>query len=177
MREGRKAFINRKHLGFLIFFVFALWTIMIFYLSSQPPDVSHSQSGMAVRLLRKVNDVFDITDTVLYKRLEGLVKDTLLMGRYKTSNAVLRKSAHFGVYFILGILCSSFGYIYSRKVLMGFLLGISLPVTIAVLDEFNQGFVGRTSSLSDVIIDGAGAFTGTIAVICIIIVLKIAKIL
>ena len=166
--------MNRKNLSILTFFIFVLWVTIIFYLSSQPPDVSYSQSSTAIRILRKVNDALDITDTTFYKSIESIVKDTLLGGRYKTPNVVLRKSAHFGIYFILGILCGSFGYIYSKKILIGLLLGISLPVTIAVLDEFNQGFVGRSSSLNDVIIDGAGAFTGTIAVICIIMILRVA---
>ncbi|AOT70050.1 VanZ family protein [Geosporobacter ferrireducens] len=164
--------MRRKHLGIIFFLVFILWTVMIFYFSSQPPNISHSQSSMAVRILRKANEIFDITDSRIYQKGESLIKDVLLMGRYKTSNAVVRKSAHFGIYFVLGILCSSFGYIYSGKIFIGFLLGASLPVAIAVLDEFNQGFVGRISSLNDVIIDGVGAFIGTVIVICIIMIVK-----
>lgn len=164
--------MNRKKLSVILFVVFALWTIVIFYFSSQPPSVSHSQSGMVVRIIRKTDDIFDITDTKLYHKVSNVIKDLWFMGRYKTTNTVVRKSAHFGIYFILGILCSSFGYVYSKKILLGFLLGISLPVTIAVLDEFNQGFVGRMASLNDVIIDGAGAFTGAVLVIVIILIIR-----
>jgi len=128
---------------------------------------------MVVRIIRKTNDTLDITDTRIYKKVEYIITDILFMGKYKTTNAVVRKSAHFGIYFVLGIICGSFGYIYSRKLLMGLLLGICLPVTIAVIDEFNQGFVGRTSSLNDVIIDGAGAFTGTLLVIASIIIIRV----
>lgn len=164
--------MGRRNLGILLFFVFVLWTLMIFYFSSQPPSISHNQSNMAVRILRKVNEIFDITDTPLYEKAESFIKDVVLRGRYRSTSMVVRKSAHFGIYCILGMLCCGFGYIYSRKIFMGFLLGISLPVTIAVLDEFNQSFVGRTSSLNDVIIDGAGAFMGTLVILCIILLIK-----
>ena len=165
--------MSRKNLGILLFFLFILWTSVIFYFSSQPSGVSNSQSRMAVKIISTVNDTFDITDTKLYTKLESTVKDIWLFNRYKTPNAVVRKSAHFGIYFLLGIISSVFGYIYSKKILMGFLLGTSLPVVIAVLDEFNQGFVGRTSSLNDVIIDGAGALTGTLTIIFLIFIVKI----
>ncbi|AOY75619.1 VanZ family protein [Clostridium formicaceticum] len=164
--------MNRKKLSIIFFVVFAFWTMIIFYFSSQPPSVSYSQSNMAVRIIRKIDDILDITHTRLYQRAENVIKDLWLMNRYKTTNMVVRKSAHFGIYFILGIICSSFGYVYSKKIFIGFLLGISLPVTVAVLDEFNQGFVGRTASLNDVIIDGVGAFTGTILVMAIIFITK-----
>jgi len=163
----------KKKLSIFVLFLFILWTGIIFYFSSQPPGVSDSQSRMAVKIINKVNDIFDITDTKLYTKAADWVKDIWLFKKYKTPNAVARKSAHYGIYFILGIITSTFGYIYSRKMLMGFLLGVNLPVTIAVLDEFNQEFVGRTSSLSDVIIDGAGALTGTIVIIFLILISKI----
>lgn len=164
--------MSRKKLGFILLSIFVLWIIMIFYFSSQPPDISNNQSGAVVRFIGKINDVFDITDTRSYIKLEELVKNIWLMGNYKTPNAVVRKSAHFGIYFILGILCSGLGYVYSKKLLIGFLLGVSLSVTIAVLDEFNQGFIGRTSSLNDVIIDGAGALLGTMLLISIIVIVR-----
>lgn len=167
--------MNRKNIGITLFFMLAVWIVIIFYFSSQPPSISHGQSTMVVRLMRRVNEIFDITHTAFYQKAESFIKDVLLMGRYKSTNAVVRKSAHFGIYFILGMLCSSFGYVYAKKVLMAFLLGISLPVTVAVLDEFNQGFVGRTSTLNDVIIDGAGAFTGTMVMMLFLMIVKIIK--
>lgn len=164
--------MNRKKVGIILFCILALWTAIIFYFSSQPPSISHGQSTRVVRLIRRVNEVFDITPTAFYQKAESFVKDVLLMGRYKSTNAVVRKSAHFGIYFVLGMICSSFGYVYSKKILIGFLLGISLPVTVAVLDEFNQSFVGRSSSLNDVLIDGTGAFAGTVVIMLMIVIGK-----
>lgn len=165
----------KKTLGLLLFLLFVLWTGVIFYFSSQPGNVSNSQSKMAVKIISGINDIFDITDTKLYGKLEKIAKDIWFFNKYKSPNAVARKSAHFRIYLLLGMIASSFGYIYSKKVPIGFLLGISLPVVIAVLDEFNQEFVGRTSSLNDVIIDGAGALTGTIVIVFLIIAGKILR--
>lgn len=167
--------MNRKNIGIMIFMLLVLWIGLIFYFSSQPPVVSHGQSGLAIKVFKKVNDVFDITDTHIFKNLESIVKDKLLKGKYKSTNYMLRRSAHFGIYFILGIMCSVFGYFYTKKILIGFLLGVSLPVVVAVLDEFNQGFVGRTSSLSDVILDGTGALIGTGIVVLIILIIRLVR--
>ncbi|ATW28413.1 hypothetical protein DCMF_06550 [Candidatus Formimonas warabiya] len=159
----------------ILFLLFIGWTGMIFYFSSQPPERSYSQSGMTVKMLRTVNDLFDITDTHLYGKLEHVLKNTWPFSKYQSTNAVVRKSAHFGMYFLLGMLSAAFGYLYAKKMLIGFLLGVSLPVVIAVLDEFNQEFVGRTSSLNDVIIDGTGALTGTLIIIFLTGVVKIIR--
>jgi len=158
----------------MLFGLLILWIVVIFYSSSELPNVSHRQSNRVVTII-KSKDVFNITNTVLYTKLESGVRGLWLMNSYRTINAVVRKRAHVGIYLVLGVICSSFAYLYSKKLLMSFLLGVSLPVTIAVLDEFNQGFVGRTSSLNDVIIDGFGALIGTLGGLTIIILIRIIK--
>ena len=156
----------------IIFTLLVLWIGLIFYFSSQPSQNSYAQSGMVITAVKKLDDLFDISHTKIYKSLESLLRDKLFRGRYQSTSAFVRKSAHFGIYFILGIMSSMFGYLYTKKLLITFLLGSSLPILIAVLDELNQSFVGRTSSLEDVILDGAGALMGTILVILIILMVK-----
>jgi VanZ family protein len=148
---------------------------MIFYLSSQPPEISYGQSKLAIKIIKGVDDFFDISDTAFYGKVAGFIQAKWFLGFYKSTNFVVRKSAHFGIYLLLGIFASAFAYVYSKKLLMGFLLGISLPITVAVLDEFNQSFVGRLSSLEDVIIDGGGALTGSILFLIIILIIKIVN--
>lgn len=153
---------------FLIFIV--IWVGMIFYFSSQIPEISHKQSGFALDIFHKINDVMDISDTAIFKKAEHFIKDVLLNGRYETPNAVIRKSAHFGIYMALGMLSCIFAYIYGKKLLLAFIIGVSFPIMIAVFDEYNQKFTGRTSSLEDVLLDGAGALVGTVfVVLCILI--------
>lgn len=164
-----------RTLKILIVLSFLALIGMIFYFSSQPSDVSYGQSGRAVKIIRTINNIFDITDTELYAKAESVIKNIWFINRYKTAEAVVRKSAHFGLYFLLGVTCCGFVYLYWKRMLPAFLLGTSLPVMIAVLDEFNQGFAGRSSSLNDVIIDGTGALAGTLAVVFLIIIVKILR--
>jgi VanZ family protein len=162
--------MSKKKAGLILFIVLLIWVGVIFYFSSQPPAASYSQSKMAIKIIYKINDLFDISQTRFYERISTLVKDNWPFGFEGSTNMIVRKSAHFGIYFLLGIVSASFSYVYSRKKLTSFLLGVSLPVTVAVLDEYNQGLVGRSSSLNDVIIDGAGAFTGSLLTIIFIVI-------
>lgn len=167
--------MNRKNSGIILLALLITWIGLIFYFSSQPSAASYKQSGLVIKGMNKIDEIFDITHTPVYKKLVYLVRDRLFGGRYKSTSALVRKSAHFGIYFVLGIMCSVFAYHYSKKFLMGFLLGISLPMVIAVLDEYNQSFVGRTSSLSDVLLDGAGALLGTIIALVMLAIISLIK--
>lgn len=165
----------KKKTGIILLTILIIWIGVIFYFSSQPPAASYDQSKMAIKLIYKINDIFDISDTAIYEKFSDFIKNKGIFGFGKSANIVVRKSAHFGIYLLLGIVSAGFAYNYSRKKLMGLLLGISLPVTIAVLDEYNQGLVGRTSSLTDVIIDGTGAFTGSLIAVLAIIMYRVVK--
>lgn len=159
-----------------IFFVFiAIWVGIIFYFSSQVPEVSHKQSGAALEIFHRINDIFDISDTKMFQKAKYFITQVVLDGRYETPNAVIRKSAHFGIYMILGMISCSFAYVYGKKLLLAIMLGFSFPIMIAVFDEYNQKFTGRTSSLEDVLLDGAGALLGTIIVVFIILICIIVK--
>jgi len=59
---------------------------------------------------------------------------------------------------------------HSRRYILAGMLGVSFPVLIAVLDEYNQKFTGRTSSLEDVLLDGSGALVGTCLVLALLVV-------
>ncbi len=157
----------------VLFLLLILWVAVILYFSSQSPGTSDSQSRAAVKVIKAINDVFDISDTAFYERVAGFFRDTRLFEPYTTPHAVVRKGAHFGIYFLLGAIAAGFGYVYSRKIFIGFLLGVCLPVTVAVADEFNQGLVGRRSSLDDVVIDGVGALTGSVLAVLVIVLVRV----
>lgn len=76
----------------------------------------------------------------------------------------VRKAAHFAEFFILGVLsCSTVAFVGRR--LAGYVWFFVLAV--AVIDEFVQKFTGRTSAVSDVIIDFCGAASGCLIVIAL----------
>lgn len=71
---------------------------------------------------------------------------------------LIRKTAHFSIYFLLGLFsCLAFGtYALSPKKRFGFALLLSFAY--ACSDEWHQSFVaGRGPSFTDVLIDTAGA--------------------
>ncbi len=80
------------------------------------------------------------------------------------TNFLVRKSAHFTEYFILGVLITHAfcvrGPIHARPLL----LAIALLIAVPSIDETIQLFVpGRCGALTDVLLDCCGAATGLLA--------------
>ena len=136
------------------------WIGLIFYFSSQPSNASNQQSREALTVYERLNSVFNVSDSKFFNKIESFVFEDLLNDRYSSSNSKIRKTAHFVIYFVLGILASIFGWFYTKKWLIAALIGVCLPTIIAVLDEFIQGLTDRTSLLTDVVLDASGAFMG-----------------
>lgn len=149
------------------------WIGLIFYFSSQPPNTSNRQSSEVVDVFYMLDDHLDFTDTIIYEKAVYFFKNVVLQGQYETSNSLIRKSAHVGIYLVLGFMVSLLTYYYHRRYHLAFILGISLPTLIAVMDEFRQSFIGRTSSLSDVVLDGFGATVGTIICLLMLMLIKL----
>ncbi|HSN67321.1 MAG TPA: VanZ family protein [Fusibacter sp.] len=135
------------------------WIGLIFYFSSQPSNASNQQSMEVLTVYERLNSIFNISDSKILNKIESFVFDDLYGGRYD-SNSKVRKTAHFAIYFILGIIASIFGWFYTKKWLIAASIGVCLPTIIAVLDEFIQGLTDRTSLLTDVVLDAVGAFMG-----------------
>lgn len=127
-----------------------LWMIIIFMFSAQPASDSNQLSvGFTQVLIDTLGKIFPINMEM------STVND--LVGKF---NHVIRKTAHFTVYFILGILVARalVKNGFKRKV---FLISFLLCATYAASDELHQLFVpGRGCQLRDVLIDSAGAFVG-----------------
>lgn len=136
------------------------WIYLIFYFSSQPSGPSHIQSKKAVEIIYQLDEWLEFTDTAIFEKLTHLVRIRFLGGQYNTPNALIRKSAHIGIYLVLGFMTSMLVYLYKKRFSQSILLGVSFPTLIALLDEYQQGFIGRTSSIKDVIIDIFGALIG-----------------
>lgn len=107
----------------------------IWIFSSRPGTVSQDQSDLLLQLLH-------LPSTPL-------------------TSFIVRKSAHFSIYLLLGICWYLFlvsaGLPQSRACLFALLLAASW----AAMDEFHQTFVmGRSGEMRDVILDSAGALCG-----------------
>lgn len=98
-------------------------------------------------------------------KLSGIIMKFLFPNVTETDGVVndfwLRKAAHLTEYALLGAAVGGvivyFRRQFSRHIIGGSLFGI---LSIAVMDEFIQGFNGRNSSVGDVILDFGGALLG-----------------
>ncbi|WP_054711943.1 VanZ family protein [Bacillus sp. JCM 19041] len=132
--------------GFVSWTFVLLWMALIFYLSHQPGDESASLSGgvmeFALGLVNSFMPGINLADV-------------------EWVHTFIRKGAHFGAYFILGILVVN---AVGRSGLRGrnrIFLAISICVVYAISDEFHQLFIpGRSGQVSDVLIDSLGTCAG-----------------
>lgn len=120
----------------------AVWMFLIFYLSHQPASQSSDLSS-------------GITDTIIntMQRLFPFIPlDADLF------HNLIRKSAHFVAYLILGVLVMQAQHVPKRKAA---LFALIICILYGATDEVHQLFIpGRSGEIRDVAIDSAGAATG-----------------
>jgi len=122
-----------------------LWMVLIFKLSSQVADQSDGLSkGVTERILEMVENVAPKVDFDIVR-----------------FNHLLRKSAHFFIYLVLGLLVMN---AMIRSEIMGLricVLALLICVLYATSDEVHQLFVpGRGGQIRDIFIDSGGATIG-----------------
>lgn len=128
-----------------------LWMGVIFSFSAQPAADSSQLSG-AVR-----ETVIKIVEKVFPSLLDKADKEQTDGGLL---TALIRKTAHFSCYLVLGILAMftllSYGVEKKRC-----LFALAFCILYAVSDELHQIFVpGRAGRVTDVLIDTAGSTAG-----------------
>ncbi len=124
-----------------------LWMCLIFYFSNQPASISDSQSDMTIGIINFItsNDIVKI-DNIQY---------------------IVRKMAHFSLYFILSIFMSLSIKSVVHDKNKAYKLAAILSVAYSMSDEFHQTFTpGRSAQIKDVGIDSLG-------IVCGILVLKL----
>jgi VanZ family protein len=105
--------------------------------SMMPGDSSSAESGFVFRLLTSVLG-------------DGIITDHLV-----------RKTAHFTEYMVLGMLCCANLAVYGRYSVGYVLAALYVCLFVAVADESIQLFtVGRNGALFDVWLDHCGSLTG-----------------
>lgn len=132
--------------------VIALMAV-IFSFSAQPADESSETSSPYVDLYMRL----------FHPEADSLSPEEQFELR-ESANFIVRKTAHFSIYTLLGLLsaaavtatfsCSGF-----RRLWLPILIG----ALFAVSDEFHQSFVpGRSCELRDVAVDSAGVLLGVL---------------
>lgn len=114
----------------------------IFYMSSEPAYISHTRNRHVIETVKSVSGIN------LDKKLGE-----------QRSDHIVRKNAHFILFFILGII--AIYYLKHTSIKYKTFLSFLLCFTYAVLDEIHQYFVpGRGPKVTDVFIDLAGSILG-----------------
>lgn len=119
---------------------------LIFWFSSQVAEVSSEQSKSIVKVVAKI--------------VNRITNDT--KGFKIDVESIVRKIAHFILYFVLGIL-SADAFIAWGKKRRVFVWALVLCVLYAASDEIHQFFVpGRSMQLTDVLLDTLGSALGAL---------------
>ena len=126
------------------------WMVLIYIFSSQPGEVSNENNKFIIYIFNLLSlDLNSIFGTL--------------------SNFIVRKAAHFIIYFILYILLYRAINVKRNADIKGFILPILIVFLYACSDELHQAFVpGRGPALRDVLVDTSGGLTAfLIMYICV----------
>ena len=123
-----------------------LWMLLIFFFSNQRAEDS---SKLSDGIIVKVVNVFVDKELSKEKQEEILEKYTTLV----------RKTAHFIIYLILGILVVNLLCEYNIKQII--LISLFICMLYSISDEFHQLFIdGRSGEIRDILIDTIGSLVG-----------------
>lgn len=124
---------DKKNIKYIFLIMLILWTLFIFWQSSQNAEASSAESTWIVEFLRNILPEF-----------------------------IVRKMAHIIEFMVEGILVASTLYFFIDQVAFGGVV-ISIGFCIACLDETIQLFsFGRSSEVKDVWIDMFGYMIGVL---------------
>lgn len=126
----------------ILYGVFLLiWMIIVFMFSNQNGSKSQGTSDVVTK---KFADIIDSYFAITLKSLDGV-------------SFLVRKCAHFAIYFLGGILIYNFIKTYNLKKRYLIVISIICGIIYACFDEFHQYFVaGRSAQFRDVLIDTSG---------------------
>ena len=136
--------------------------VSIFSLSNQNAELSSQTSGGLIEnVLSAIYPNFNELDN---EKREEVVS---------SFQFIVRKTAHFFIYFVLGVsvLMSVITY-FDLKLLIRMIIGSSICIIYAAIDEIHQYFIaGRSCEFRDFLIDTSGSIIGILfgyLVFCIV---------
>lgn len=128
-----------------------VWMILVLSFSNQTGEESQRLSDIITNKI--VNIVIKVNSNMEYKD----VKDDI--------SFIVRKAAHFSIYFIGGILIFNFINTFPLEKRKTICLTILIGILYAISDEIHQLFIsGRAGQVTDVLIDSSGIIIGTILI-------------
>ena len=152
--ENKKTKIKR--IVFVILII--INCLVIFNFSNKIADDSSKQSGRIVKFISQIiPNIKNMSEPERTNFMEGTLK------------TIVRKTAHFSIYTLLGLLSMNFMITFKEKefykIDLRYLVALVFCVFYAITDEFHQYFVpGRSCEARDVCIDTLGAILGILVV-------------
>lgn len=126
-----------------------LCMVQIFMFSNDPADESDKKSNFIIVSIAEVLAGRSLSGVERQKKIDEYV-------------VLVRKGAHFFIYFVLGFLVLSLFKEYKDLNTKIILISLLVSILYACSDEIHQLFVvGRSGSIIDVGIDSLGALFGT----------------
>jgi len=151
--------LKSKKIRLLLFVLSVAWMAVIFIMSSQPAkESSQLSSGIVTRVVSAIcSDFEDLTS-----KQQITISDTVTF--------IVRKSAHFFEYFILGMLVFVTVNTFERyKLFIRAISAVCFCIFYATSDEIHQYFVpGRACRFVDVCIDTAGSILAIVLLVLIV---------
>ena len=149
--------MNKKKLNAIrIILIILTLSVMaiIFALSADTADESDAKSdAISDSIVYQILSNFDLTD----EQIETLVRKCVV---------IVRKTAHFLEYAVLGFLLASVFVSFGLKTKQNIPLSFIIGALYAVSDEIHQYFVpGRSCQISDMLLDSAGVITGILFIL------------
>lgn len=144
-----------------------LWMGFIFYMSSNNGAISHEQSNTVVKIIEKTESKLKTngeSKAAISKEPKANNNDgkaNVKQVKLDSLDHIIRKNAHGFMYMVLALLVSSALFTFNKKGKDAIVYILFICLFYAVTDEFHQAFVpGRTSLISDVLVDFCGALIG-----------------
>lgn len=135
----------------VLYILIILWMVLIFSFSNQKADDSAKLS----------DGVIEKTIGNIYKMTHKNVEDKKLDEIKEEYTHITRKTAHFTIYTILGLLVGLLLKEYNIETKKVIIYGILICMCYAISDEIHQTFVpGRSCEIKDVLIDTCGSTIG-----------------
>ena len=148
------------------------WMGFIFYQGTQVGEASMDKSDRVVTQMMRMIDWWEET----FQKKEELILENIIERSEATPSSHLpihskvqlqknlsyfvRKAAHFTEYLILGVLLFLMFRSFNVSLWNQGIYSLFVVLLCAVLDEYFQSFVFRTSSVSDVMLDFCGGLFG-----------------
>lgn len=123
------------------------WCVLIFALSAEPADKSSNTSGELTRAVFSL--VYPDFEALSEQAQEQMISE---------ASFIVRKAAHFSLYFVLGALAFLSIATYNIPFLIKPLASAAFSLGFSISDEIHQLYVpGRSGEIRDVIIDFCGS--------------------